>query len=1415
MTGTDTKAAGSLSRGIGSSDTLLGGMQRAAKVTPPLTTLNLHNEGDFTNALMSGWARVCDVLSFYQDRIANEGYLATAVEPASILWLAAEIGEGARPAVGAQVHLALQLIDAPGQARSILLDPGPSLTVQNAPGASDVLPVVFEGAERRELRPSWNALAPVIAPVLKPAEIWPGCRSLRLVGTSLGIKPGGALLLHGEAGRSWLAIADTVQADPAQGCTLVTWRDPAPAASTIASVTQFERTAGLFGRTAMRWDEVSEKQKQAIGVCAGGVMLLDQRGLTGAPRLTGPGLWARPRAASPPPPRIQALLGLDGAALLAGTDRGVQRSGDGGATWQALTLPQPNGWHDVLSLHRDGAGILYAGTEAGVVLSSADGGDSWAIMTRIVLPDAANGGPVRTILADLHLRDAAKAPPPWTLGSPIRAIASHADPRALPTLVIGTDQGLFTLAAGAAAWKPFNGGFPTGNKDGRAADVAVFGLAVLDGSWLLAATSRGAYWTGIDKARWAPLPLDGLPSGAECSSVETSAGIAFFGTSRGVVSFRRRTAKAGGLEPVQAWPMAPIFALAATGVTLYAATAQGIQTLQETDPEALRYGDHWEPLDVQDLTLFELDTVFAPAGDSGPVTDALRDRFERFGITLVKDVEVRKIFFRTSQSGSGVGWELREAPPSARIFRIYHERPLRITQLVQNRASPADRIVATDQGPVASVPLGPVLNREWPDFAIGTDETSGETGVAGAEIYLDRTVEGIAAGSLLVLAPAGAGLIPNASGAPPPEVHKVIASESILHKAFGRQRVVTRIVVRQTQALLATDPRTVTVHLASRPVAPFGAAAPAFAAVGGNRLTLPGVHGDLRPGHALQVSGPRAGAVVVPPDDEKEELVAQAGAEASPALDQQMISPALTAAFSAAGIKLSPAASVSMVLRGAVWLVRDGDRVWQLRLGSDPAGPLPLGIYRAALCEVIAAPEGALAAPHSADPQGRLPGEPWRLQCGDTELTSPEGSVLWQRAASTQQSFSEIAIIGSVATDPAANATLVTLKAPLRRLYDNARCRICANVVLATQGETVSGEVLGSGRLDGAGQSFTLHRSPLTYTQDRTGYEVHSELEVRVDGEGGRALRFGGGAAPAAPAGQHWRETRSLALAGPAERAFALSTDEAGRATLFFGDGTHGARLPPGSNNVTARYRAGAGAGGNVGAGALIVLRKRPPGIRSVTNPDPAVGGRNAEPVSELRRRAPRKFDCCDRIVTLADYGAFARAVAGIGRAQAALLNARVWLTLATADGRPISEAPELRLAVREEIERRRADRLELLLADPKVVRFNVALRIDLHPGGDPVHVRRQVIASLALAFSRAARGFAMPVDIQAIQEAASAVAGVAASTVTSLYRTRDPEALHDRLDAAPARFDAGEDEQAEWLIVNALGGICVTVANG
>jgi hypothetical protein len=106
---------------------------------------------DQSLALLDGWAIVADVLTSYQQRIANEGYLRTATEKYSVLHFANLVGYTPRPGLAASVFLAYTLDTgsevtlAAGSMAQIV--PGPGETAQ-----------AYETDDALSARGSWNTL---------------------------------------------------------------------------------------------------------------------------------------------------------------------------------------------------------------------------------------------------------------------------------------------------------------------------------------------------------------------------------------------------------------------------------------------------------------------------------------------------------------------------------------------------------------------------------------------------------------------------------------------------------------------------------------------------------------------------------------------------------------------------------------------------------------------------------------------------------------------------------------------------------------------------------------------------------------------------------------------------------------------------------------------------------------------------------------------------------------------------------------------------------------------------------------------------------------------------------------------------------------------------------------------------------
>lgn len=121
----------------------------------PLQGLTTRDKSDPTMALLDAWASVGDVMTFYQERIANEGYLRTATERRSILELSRLVGYKPRPGVSSSVFLAYSIDDNFTEETVIPI----GSRAQSIPGP-DELPQAFETSEALTARAQWNNLKP-------------------------------------------------------------------------------------------------------------------------------------------------------------------------------------------------------------------------------------------------------------------------------------------------------------------------------------------------------------------------------------------------------------------------------------------------------------------------------------------------------------------------------------------------------------------------------------------------------------------------------------------------------------------------------------------------------------------------------------------------------------------------------------------------------------------------------------------------------------------------------------------------------------------------------------------------------------------------------------------------------------------------------------------------------------------------------------------------------------------------------------------------------------------------------------------------------------------------------------------------------------------------------------------------------
>ena len=205
--------------------------------------------------MLDAFAVTADILTFYQERLANESYLRTAVQPRSVFELARLVGYQPSPGVSASAPLAITLNNAQGAPDPALIPAG--TRVQSVPPAGQQ-PAVFETSADLVARIAHNAIPPVTT---VPVDWTTITTSLWLAGTATGVKAGDAILLIDTArttdpkSQAWeFRTITAVTTDSTNNRTLIAW-DVAlfPYFQTNAQTVQlytFGRRASLFGVNA-------------------------------------------------------------------------------------------------------------------------------------------------------------------------------------------------------------------------------------------------------------------------------------------------------------------------------------------------------------------------------------------------------------------------------------------------------------------------------------------------------------------------------------------------------------------------------------------------------------------------------------------------------------------------------------------------------------------------------------------------------------------------------------------------------------------------------------------------------------------------------------------------------------------------------------------------------------------------------------------------------------------------------------------------------------------------------------------------------------------------------------------------------------------------------------------------------------
>jgi len=251
---TNRPGLSAISYRVGTHRTFLASLVAAlsSSAVPALAPLTTRDPSDFSIALLDAWATSLDILTFYQERIANESYLRTAVDAASVFALAQLVGFKPSPGVGASTFLAFTLTSAPGAPDNVLIPAG--TRVQSVPNPGQQ-PQVFETSSDLTALIASNAI-PVQTTMpwrLVGSDTWTWIQ-----GTANNINVGDALLFisapadqPSTSGPANFRYVTAVSVDSNSGNTQVWWNqalssDFAAGASDVC-IYIFRKKAALYG----------------------------------------------------------------------------------------------------------------------------------------------------------------------------------------------------------------------------------------------------------------------------------------------------------------------------------------------------------------------------------------------------------------------------------------------------------------------------------------------------------------------------------------------------------------------------------------------------------------------------------------------------------------------------------------------------------------------------------------------------------------------------------------------------------------------------------------------------------------------------------------------------------------------------------------------------------------------------------------------------------------------------------------------------------------------------------------------------------------------------------------------------------------------------------------------------------------
>lgn len=246
-------------------------MLRGLSDSAVLKELTTRENDDSTIALFDVWAMILDVLTFYNERIINEGYLLTSKERLSLVELAKHINYIPKPGVAAGSWFSFLMSESPGAPTETIVAVG--TRVQSIPG-QDEKAQIFENIEEILAQTKWNNIQ---SKLTETQSFVKGLTSLYIRGTDAQLKTGDKILLVGShrlnnpGSERWDSrTLEQVIVNSDENYTQLIWREglghnnPNTHPADDTRVFVFRQQAALFGYNAPDYKTMSKEVKESF-----------------------------------------------------------------------------------------------------------------------------------------------------------------------------------------------------------------------------------------------------------------------------------------------------------------------------------------------------------------------------------------------------------------------------------------------------------------------------------------------------------------------------------------------------------------------------------------------------------------------------------------------------------------------------------------------------------------------------------------------------------------------------------------------------------------------------------------------------------------------------------------------------------------------------------------------------------------------------------------------------------------------------------------------------------------------------------------------------------------------------------------------------------------------------------------------